>query len=45
MTKTVMFNQPWDIAVGVLAIIGQTPKEVTLVTNKSEAVSDPRAGR
>lgn len=45
MTKTAMFDQPWDIAVGVLAIIGQTPKEVTLVTNKSEAVSDPRAGR
>lgn len=45
MTKIDMFDQPWDVAVGVLAIIGQTPKEVTLVTNKSEAVSDPRAGR
>ena len=40
-----IFDQPWDIAVGVFTIIGQTPKEVTLVPNESKAVSDSRAGR
>lgn len=40
-----IFDPPWDIAVGVLAIIGQASEDVTLVPNKGEAVSDPRAGR
>lgn len=36
---------PWYVAIGVFAVIGQPSKQVTLVTHKSEAVSNPRAGR
>lgn len=36
---------PWYVAVGVLTVIGQPSKEVALVTNKSEAVSNPGAGK
>ena len=42
---TVCFRiAPWCVAVGVFTIIGQPSEQVTLVTNKSEAVPNPRAG-
>lgn len=39
-----MFTKPWYVAIGVFTVIGQSSKQVTLITNKSEAVSNPRAG-
>lgn len=36
---------PWYVAVGVLAVIGQPSKQEALVTHKSEAVSNPGAGK
>lgn len=36
---------PWYVAVGVFAVIGQPSKQVALVTHKSEAVSNPGAGK
>lgn len=36
---------PGDVAVGLLAVIGQPSKQVDLGTDKSEAVSNPGAGR
>lgn len=36
---------PWYIAIGVFTIIGQPSKQVTLVTHKGEAMSNPGAGR
>ena len=36
---------PRNVVLGVLAIIGQTPKQVTFVAHKGEAVPEPRTRR
>lgn len=36
---------PWNVVLGVLAIVGQTPKQVAFVAHKGEAVPKPRTWR
>lgn len=36
---------PWYVTIGVFTVIGQPSKQVAFVTHKSEAVSNPGAGR
>lgn len=44
MVLVCICKAPWYVAVGVFTIVGQPSKQVTLVTNKSEAVSNSRTG-
>lgn len=37
-------NLPGDVVLGVLAVVGQSPKQVTGTANQGEAVSEAGAG-